>query len=62
MSNDKGKTFWHYTDKKSAEAILKTGKLRPSQQSQGDAVFGDGVYATTMHPMSKTVKSLQCVA
>ena len=53
MSEDNKTTLYHYTNEEGADAIMKTGELRPSLESQGDAVCGDGVYATKLSPDSK---------
>ena len=54
MSKDKKDVYWHYTNNDSAKSIMMSGELRPSHQAVGDAVYGDGVYATKMSPKSKT--------
>ena len=43
-------TFWHYTSEEGARGIKQTGRIEPSHTGQGDAAFGDGVYATAMNP------------
>lgn len=43
-------TYYHYTNEEGYQGILKTGEIRPSFKSQGDANFGDGVYLTTIAP------------
>ena len=53
-TNFKKDVYWHYTSNDGAKAIMESGELRPSQQAVGDAVYGDGVYATKMSPKSKT--------
>jgi len=45
-------TYYHYTSKESADAIMKEGKIRQSERSQNpsDAAYGDGVYLTKCPP------------
>ncbi len=51
--HDDKKKFFHYTSKPAAEAIVQSGKILPSDPTQGDAVFGPGPYAASMTPSSK---------
>ena len=64
LGKDKKDVYWHYTSNNGAKAIMESGELRPSQQAVGDAVYGDGVYATKMSPKSKTkrIELMQCIA
>jgi len=42
--------FYHYTSQEAATEIMLSGEILPSEASNGDAAFGDGVYLTTMEP------------
>lgn len=55
--NRKDFLFWHYTDKKGADGINQSRKIRPSRTDAGrDAVGGNGFYVTDLNPFkhSKT--------
>ena len=45
-------TLYHHTDEASARKILKSGKIRKSEQKSAndDAVHGDGTYLTAIGP------------
>ena len=43
-------TLYHYTDKKGAEGIRSSRFIKASQVETGDAIFGYGVYLTSMTP------------
>ena len=45
-------TFYHHTDRDSAEKILSSGKIRQSnpKSTNDDAVFGPGTYGTKLGP------------
>ena len=42
--------YYHCTSKEKAEAIVGCGKILPSSAASGVAVYGDGVYLTTLPP------------
>lgn len=42
--------LYHYTNQLGAEKIHETGALKASTSSNGDAAFGDAVYATSLRP------------
>jgi len=42
--------FYHYTSTESANNIVYQGKILPSLKVNGDAVYGEGVYLTTLEP------------
>lgn len=45
--------LYHYTDKKGADEIAKSGVLKPSL-GPGDEAFGAGQYFTSKPPQTKT--------
>ena len=50
-SDNRSGPFYHYTDKKGAEAINKGGTLKPTQLNDGiDAAGGAGIYVTDKDP------------
>ena len=52
--------LYHYTDKEAANKIAKTQRIIQSRGGLGarDAVFGDGVYATDLHPNKYSVSDI----
>ena len=54
------KTLYHFTDTDSAEKIAETGIIKQSKGGprMSDAIFGDGVYATTLRPNDHTVNKI----
>ena len=42
--------FYHYTDKQGYDAIKNSKKIRKSKLSGVDAIFGSGVYLTSLAP------------
>ena len=42
--------LFHYTNKENAKRIFLAGRIKPSLQTNGDAVHGNGVYRTTLDP------------
>ena len=42
--------FYHYTSKKAAKLIIFKGNILPSLEANGDAIYGEGVYLTTLEP------------
>ncbi|XP_046344560.2 uncharacterized protein LOC124125321 [Haliotis rufescens] len=44
-------TFYHYTNKAGKDAIVRQKRIRASDGAK-DAVFGRGVYGTTLSPSS----------
>jgi hypothetical protein len=45
---------YHYTDKEGIKGILESGKIRPSVDTQRDAMMGKGVYLTSKDPSTST--------
>ena len=52
--------LYHYTDKETANKIAKTRRILQSRRGPGalDAAFGDGVYATDLHPDEHSVNDI----
>ncbi len=42
--------LYHYTDKNGALGIVKSNRINSSKSTKTDAVFGNGVYLTSMPP------------
>ena len=43
-------TYYHYTDKDSANEIISSGRIMQSTDTRNDAVFGQGTYMTRIPP------------
>lgn len=43
-------TVFHHTSEEAVDAIYKSGHIKQSDTENGDAVFGQGVYANKMGP------------
>lgn len=43
-------TVFHHTSQAGAYAILKSGRIKPSDIRKGDARFGKGIYVTKLGP------------
>lgn len=43
-------TVFHHTSKAGACAIMKSGRIKPSDNRKGDARFGKGTYVTKLGP------------
>lgn len=50
------KTLYHYTDAASADAIMKSCKIKAStfENNNYDVAYGEGVYFTDMDPSGKS--------
>ena len=46
--------FYHYTNEEGYEAIKKSKKIKKSKLNGPDAVFGKGVYLTSLSPQDRT--------
>ena len=46
--------FYHYTDEKGYKSILNSRKIKKSRMQVGDAIFGEGVYLTSLSPQDRT--------
>lgn len=53
-------TLFHFTDEDSANKIVEDGVILQSKTGHGmrDAAFGEGVYATSLHPNEHTVSQI----
>lgn len=49
MSSQK-KTYYHYTDQSGVKGISKSKEIKASTDTTNDAVYGPGVYLTSMDP------------
>jgi hypothetical protein len=50
--------LYHYTDEAGFEGILKSNQILPSVGAKGDAVYGTGVYLTSVVPGTGTREGL----
>lgn len=41
---------YHYTNKEGYDGIVRSGAIRPSVVKHGDALYGEGVYCTSLPP------------
>ena len=46
--------FYHYTNKEGYKAIKKSKMIKKSKLKGADAVFGEGVYLTSLSPKNRT--------
>ena len=50
--------FYHYTNQEGYEAIRKSKKIKKSKTEGVDAVFGYGVYLTSLSPQDRTNRGI----
>ncbi|XP_063412501.1 uncharacterized protein LOC134695219 [Mytilus trossulus] len=60
MARNKSETtVYHHTSKAGARAILKSGRIKQSDNRKGDARYGKGTYVTRMGPQRSKDKIAQ---
>lgn len=58
LAPEKTKEYYHFTDKKGAVGIEKSGKIKESEAGGPDSTFGKAVYVTSMKPNEHSVENI----